>query len=190
MILAELAIKVGDLRKQADEWATNQEEHLKDSKHIGDIDSFELKQKNSIISAWDGGKLIAIVRIDNIPNVYTVVDDLWVREDYVGKKIISKMLWFLKSRLGYKKLLLGKIHSTDTYSLLKANGLSKFKKYWFDIMTWNTEPFDPSTMDDFYSADKSKWSLMLESQNDGLDNLPLFNEDAGFVTQSYDWQIE
>lgn len=190
MRLIELAMKAGNLKPQADAWAENLKTHLSNAKKIGDIEKFEVRQKEHLISAWDDDRLIAVLRTDVIPNAYTVVDDLWVDQDYRGQKVMSKLLWFLKSRLGYKKLLLGKFHSTDTFELLKNDGFSKFKKSWFDPMTWQMEPFDSKTIDDYYTLEKSKWSLMLEAPNDALENLPRFNEGAGFIAQSYDWQIE
>lgn len=188
--LTEMAIKGGGLSTQADEWAMRNKSYLEDSKHVGDIEEFQVKKKGLLYSLWNGSDLVALMKVDSIPNAYTVVDDWWVSSENRGQKIISKMLWFLKSRVGHSKLLLGKVHSDDTVNLLKAGGLSRFKKYWFDNTTGETEDFDVDTVDEFYTAKKQKWSLMLESQDD-LNNMPRFNDpEAGFISQSYDWQIK
>lgn len=188
--LAEMAYRGGNLTKIADEYAKKQEINQKDAKHIGDIDSFLVKKKGLIYSVWKDEELIALASLDSIPNSYAIVDDLWVKEEFRGQKILAKLLWFFKSRENHKKILLGKLHSDDTVDLLKANGLSLFKRYWYNTLTGDTEEFNKLTVDDFYKSDKKSWSLMLEHNGDDFLNMPHFNTlEAGYISQAYDWQI-
>lgn len=188
--LKEMAYRVGNLSSDADKFALKSEFLLKDSKYVGDIDSFKVKSDGRFFSMWNEDEMVALLKIDIIPNNYVVVDDLWVKESFRGKKLLAKLLWFLKSRENHPKILLGRCHSDDTYSLLKAGGLSKFKRYWFDPISGSTEEFNTDTVDSFYSNSKKKWSLMLEHQDDVFIDMPRFNTlDAGYISQSYDWQI-
>lgn len=189
-LLKEMAIKGGDLSSQAENFADRFAIYLQDAVHVGDIDGLSVKAKGNYFSLWDGSTMVACIRIDPVPNVYTIVDDAWVKKEYRSQHLFAKLLWFLKSRENHKKILLGKVHSDDTIKLLKAGGLSRFKKKWYDPFSGKEEVFDVETIDDFYRADKVKWSLMLEEMDDGLMNMPRFNDiEAGFVSQSYDWQI-
>jgi hypothetical protein len=192
--LKEMAIRSGDLTAQADAFAAELETHLKthpkNAKHVGDIDSFKVRRYGNFFSVWDGDQLVAALKIDPIPGAHTVVDDLWTKASYRGKKILSKLLWFLKSRENHKQLLLGKVHTPTTQEIISSGGFSQFKRYWFDPITGDTEEFEPATVDKFYSMGKQKWSLMLESRDDFFD-MPRFNTlDAGYISQAYDWQIE
>jgi hypothetical protein len=188
----EMAYKGGDLRSQADEYAKKQEVNLKDAKHVGDIEEFQVKKKGLIFSLWKDDELVALASLDPIPNAYAVVDDLWVKDTFRNQKLLSKLLWFFKSRENHPKLLLGKLHSDDTYNVLKAGGLSKFKRYWFDPISSDTAEFDRDTIDEFYKGRKSSWTLMLEQTDDQyLKNMPRFNNlESGFVKMCYNWQIE
>jgi hypothetical protein len=189
--LKEMAIRGGNLTSQAEEHAKRMEVYLKDAKHIGDIDSFQVKQKGKEYGVYKGDELVAIANLDPIPNAYSIIDNLWVKESFRGKKILAKLLWFFKSRENHNKILFGKGHTDDTVDLLKANGLSLFKKYWFDPITGKEEKFDPNTVDDYYGSGKSRWSLMLEHNgDDSFLNMPKFNTlEAGYISQAYDWQI-
>lgn len=190
--IKEMAYRGGNLTAQADRFYSSAEQHLRSGIHVGDIDDYQVKKKDLYYSLWTDEEMIAALKLDVIPNTYAVVDDLWVKENFRGKKILSKLLWFLKSRENHRKILLAKVHSDDTYNLLKSGGLSKFNRYWYDPMTGATEVFEPSTVDDFYKSAKKKWSLMLEHDgDDDFINMPRFNSiESGFVSQSYDWQIE
>lgn len=87
-------------------------------------------------------------------------------------------------------MLLGFIHSDTTYAIIKAGGLSKFNRYWYDPMTGNTAEYSPDTVDDFYQLGKQKWSLMLENLDEDCSNMPKFaTEDTGYIIHAYDWQI-
>ena len=191
----EMAYRGGDLRSQADEYAKKQEVNLKDAEHVGDIEEFQVKKKGKIFkifSLWKDDELVALASLDPIPNAYAVVDDLWVKDTFRNQKLLSKLLWFFKSRENHPKLLLGKLHSDDTYSVLKAGGLSKFKRYWFDPISGDTAEFNSDSIEEFYKGRKSGWSLMLEQTEENyFKNMPRFNTlESGFVKMSYNWQIE
>ena len=207
--LKEMAHRSGDLKSTADAFAAKSEPLLKDSKHVGDIEEYVVRSDGEFYSVWTSSipkstftepgesldnydEMVAMVKVVKTTHDYVIVDALWTKREFRGKKIMAKLLWFLKSRENYSKMLIGIHHSDDTYNILKSGGLSKFKhRYWFDPKSGSTEEFDPSTIDNFYSSEKSKWSLMLEERDDGLTSMPHFNTmEAGFSTQAYEWQIE
>lgn len=185
----EMAIRGGDMRTVADKFAARNEPLLKNSKHVGDIDSFNVKSDGKFFSLWSDDEMIALLKLDVIPNAHVIVDDLWVKDSFRGKKILSKLLWFLKSRENHPKILLGKVHTDDTQELLRAGGLSRFKRSWFNNTTGKVVDFDPKNIDKFYGD--GQWSVMLEQVDCEFTQMSRFNTlEAGFVSQAYDWQIE
>ncbi len=189
-IINEMSMKGGDFSAPAERFARHHETQWADGKHVGDIDEFSVNQDGIYYSVWDGEELIACASADTLPTSYTIVDHLWVETSYRGQNIISKLLWFLKTREGYDKLMFGKVHSSDTYNFLKQGGLSKFKKTWH--RGEEIEPFSPETIDDFYGIDDKKdWQLVLEGDLSAFSDFPRFRGDADYwATECYDWQIE
>jgi hypothetical protein len=189
--LKEMAYRGGNLTSQADKFAARNEPILKNSEYIGDIDDFKVKFDGRFYSIWNKEEMTALIRTEKTDD-YVKVDDLWVKNSFRGQKILAKLFWFLKSREKYGKLLIGNLHSDDTYEIIKSGGLSKFKRSWYDAKTKNKIDFDIKTVDDFYKVEKKSWSLMLESELDcEFLNMPKFNTvEAGYISQAYDWQIE
>jgi len=185
--LHEMAIKSGDLRKLADEFATKNVEKWKQFPHIADIDSFKVRRSENHYVLFDDDVCIAHFQVDENGPSSVIVDGVWVKLEYSGKKIFSKFLWFLKSREHYSKIVLGDVHSIETYNLLKSGGLSRFKKSWENK---NSEKinFDTNSIDDFYG--NSKWKLVLECSDDSFDDFPRFTEQKHWIKEAYDWQIE
>jgi hypothetical protein len=164
--LTEMSIRGGNLTAQSDVWAAKRESELlsnANNEQIGKIDSFVVKQHLFTVSVWDGNQMIGIATIDNIPNQYCLIDNLWVISSLRGKKLLSKLLLFLKIDRGYNKLALADVHSDDTYDLLKAGGLKSFKKHW-ENRQGKIEEFSVDTIDDFYGA--GWWKLVLENTED------------------------
>lgn len=187
-IVTEMTMRAGNLDKRATDFADTNAQRWYQGKHVGDIDSFVVKKDGIYFSVWDGDTLIAFSSVSTQNPV--VVDDVWVNGEYRGQKILSKLLWFYKSRLGHDKLILGDVHSKDTTDIIIGGGLSRFTKLWINIRTNQTEPYDPATVDSFYSwVGPTPWRLMLENDGDFTD-WPVFNTGPGYIKQSYDWQIE
>lgn len=193
MKLDEMALPVGDMSANADAYASAWEPHLKDSPHVGDIDIVDgltVRNDGLHFSLWKGDEMVCLLKVEKKDD-YVKVDSAWTKASYRGKGVLSKLLWFLKSRENYTKILLSAVHSADTQQIINGGGYSRFvNKYWFNPETGEREDFDPSNVKKFYDA--SPWSLMLEHNgNSLLKNLPRFNTlEAGFITQCYDWQIE
>lgn len=186
----EMAIKSGNLRKLADTFASSHKHEWLSYPHIADIDEMQvLRYENHYVLLKDGA-LIAHFQIDPVPhdNSAAIVDGVWIAEHAAGQKIFSRFLWFLKSREHRSKLIFGDVHSSETYDLLKAGGLSRFKKSWEDNSTGSKIDFDPSTMDEFYT--RSKWKLVFECYDDSFDDFPRFTLDENWIKETYEWQIE
>lgn len=130
---------------------------------------------------WDGDKIAATTSLSN--DTLSIVDQVWVSPDYRGQKLLSKLLWFYKTRLNHPQILLGRMHSTDMQEVVK--GLSRFTKSWYK--DGKTEPFDLNT---FYNNTKSTgWLLLLENDGD-FSNWPKYTTGKCFIYEVYEWQIE
>ena len=182
-------MRAGNFDKKATEFGAANANRWGRGEHVGDIDSFTIKKDGIYFSVWDNEILIAYSSLST--QKPAVVDDVWVSGEYRGQKLFSKLLWFYKSRMGQNKLVLGDVHSKDTQDIVTSGGLSRFTKSWVNIRTNQTEPFDPATVDNFYSwMGPTPWRLMLENDGD-FTSWPAFNsESTGYIKQSYDWQIE
>lgn len=203
--LKEMAIRGGDFRSLADSFAQRYKDYFENNKsefkHIGDIETYYCYQNKSMIFLFDKDRMIFICSYDMSPHVKGAmkIDSVWMDKDYEGKKIYSKILWFLRSREGVTKLVLGDQHSDDTYKLLKAGGLSRFNKTWINTRTGEEENFSTENIDKFYAKASSDWKLVLESNEDG-DSLTedvknfrysfMTDVSFGYVNSAYDWQID
>jgi len=156
--------KVDNLAKQFGEY--NIETWKSNSQHIGDIEDYKLKEYQNYYTLWDNDTLVAYVMLTTAPE--NLVDRIWVKEEYRGQKLFSKMLWFFKTRLGRDHLMLGKLHSLSMQEVVK--GMSRFKKSWYNINTKEVEPFDLSTLDKYYdNYAPTNWRLILENSGDFSD---------------------
>lgn len=198
-----MPLKGGDFRPLADAFAISYKEYFtknkKNFKHIGDVEIYQCFQHGLMYFLLDRGEIIFVCKLEKfygLPEAM-MLDSVWLDKAYEGKKIFSKMLWFLRSREGFKQLVLGDNHSKDTFNLLKGGGLSNFNKEWFNSKTKETDKFDLHTMDHFYKT--KDWKLILTSNKDGDDLTEEVKNDRfsfttdlkyGFTKSSYDWQIQ
>ena len=183
--IAEMTMRGLDYNNLADKLAKDNESKWQSGKHIADIEQFKVLVNDSeqlpgalVYTLWDQGTLAAFASLvgDN------EVDGVWVNPDYRGQRILSKILWFFKTRLNKSPLILGDIHSKDMQEVVK--GLSRFEKKWFNIRTNEIEPFSLDTLDDYYSSSKpTAWRLMLE--NNGEFDWPMFNTGVLFMKEDY-----
>ncbi len=179
MKINEMTMKGPDFSKQAKEFGEiNKKRWLEKGKHIADIEQYRVIQHGIYYSLWENDQLVAFCSLANADNT---VDDVYVAEEYRGKKIFSMMLWFFKTRLNRDQLILGPVHSAMMQEVIK--GLSRFNKYWINIRTNEKEPFDLKTLDNYYSyLSPTPWRLVLENQ--GQFDWPMFNKD-GYIKESY-----
>jgi len=203
--LEEAPVAGGDFRPVADQFAGSYKKfyelHSSEFKHVGDVETYPCYQHGLLFFLLDAGQIIFICKLEDFyyENNAKKLDSVWLDSAYQGKQIFSKMLWFLRSREGYTKLVLGDIHSQDTRNLLRRGGLSKFDKTWVNINTREREKFSPETMDKFYLNNNSVWKLLLESNAEGDDLAKKVKEfrysfmtdlNLGYTNAIYDWQIE
>ena len=185
MKIKEMTMRGPDYNNLANTLATTNEKLWRSGKHIADIEQYKVLIRNSEqipdavhYSLWDQNKLIAFATLTD----GNEVDGVWVHPDYRGQRILSKMLWFFKTRLNKNPLILGDIHSKDMQEVVK--GLSRFDKNWINIKTQEVRPFSIDTLDNFYSyANPTAWRLMLE--NDGEFNWPMFNTGVTYLKEDY-----
>ena len=187
-ILDEMAYKANSLRSVADKFAEMNYHKWKMFPHVGDIEEYAVRSDGKYYTLWDGE--VPVLYVKTLPMIHIEcleVDDIWIKSEYTGKKLLSKMLWFLKSREQYSRLCLGDVHSDDTVSILKKGGLSKFKKFWMDSVSGELINFDPNDIDRYYN-NSSRWKLVLENVDD-YSEFPRYTN-GDWIKESYDWQIE
>jgi hypothetical protein len=185
MKIKEMTMRGPNYDKLATKLANEYSSIWKTGKYIADIEQFKVLTSDSLqvpgattYTLWDENKLVAFASLVN----ENEVDGVWVDSEYRGQKILSKLLWFFKTRLNKSPLILGDIHSTDMQEVVK--GLSRFEKKWFNIKTKEVEPFNAETLDKYYSFLKpTNWRLMLE--NDGEFNWPMFKTGVKFMQEDY-----
>jgi hypothetical protein len=162
--LREMAIRGGDITAKADSWAKKVENTMlqaEDNPVVGQMDDLEVRLHRSTLTVWDGEEMVMAASIDEVPtHGYCKVDDIWVKPSRRGSKLLVKLLIFLKNARGNTRLVLGQVHSDDTYQLLKGGGLKAFKKTWRNH-AGEVVPFDKDTIDEFYK--KADWELTLEN---------------------------
>lgn len=174
----------------ANKLATEYAPKWKNGKHIADIEQFKVLVNDSehipgasVYTLWHNDTLVSFASLVGDREV----DGVWVHPEYRGQRILSKLLWFFKTRLNKSPLILGDIHSTDMQEVVK--GLSRFEKKWYNVKTNEVEPFRLETLDNYYSSLKpTPWRLMLE--NDGEFNWPMFNTGVMFMKEAYEPYID
>lgn len=198
--LLEMPLKGGDLRPAADMFAASAALKFQDVEPTADIEEFKVKMVQSgnafNYALFTGNDMVLFASVKplhrmmypllKIAEKAAEIDDVWVAKEFEGKRLYSKFLWFLKSREGYHRLMMGKVQSDDTVAFLKAGGLSKFEKTWQNTATGEVQAFEPTDMDEFYGT--SNWRLVLESTSTEFDDYNRFNE-GRWIQESYDWQI-
>lgn len=183
-ITNEMTGRAGDLSAVAQKYVDANIESWKNDPLVANIDEFDVKHENNVYTVWDNDILVATTTLsdDTIP----VVDQVWVNPKYRGQKVLSKLLWFYKTREGHNQLLIGAVHSKEMQEIL-AGGLSRMKKYWYKDGV--IEPFDPNDEEKYSWGGKTGWSVMLENTYDYTD-FPRWTTYKDFIRESYDWQIE
>lgn len=159
--ILEMAVRGGSFEKEALAFGISKTDKWLESEVIANIDSFDVRKVKNHYSVWDGTVLVAFASLST--SEPPIVDDVWVKPEYRGKGVFAKLLWFFKSREGHPKLLIGGVHSEMMQDVIKK--LSNFKKSWYK--NGEVQPFDPKTLDKFYTGfGSSHWQLMLENNDD------------------------
>lgn len=183
--VTEMTMRGPDYNKLANNLAATHADKWKTGNHIADIEQYKVLANMSDLvpgathySLWDNELLVAFALLT--PG--NEVDGVWVNPQYRGQRLLSKLLWFFKTRLNKSPLIMGDIHSKDMQEVVK--GLSRFDKKWINIKTQEVQPFSIDTLDNFYSYVKpTAWRLMLE--NDGEFNWPMFRSGLSYIKEDY-----
>jgi hypothetical protein len=183
-ITNEMTMRGPNLDKYASNFVqSNKATWINQGQHIADIEDYRVLKYKNYYSLWDNDEFVSVCSLSDSDNV---VDDVFISPQYRGRKILSMMLWFFKTRLNKSPLLIGKVHSKDMQEVV--NGLSRFNKLWFNVNTHERKPFSTETTDQFYSyLQPTDWRLMLE--NSGNFGWSLF-KDGHFVTEAYEPYVE
>lgn len=183
--LKEMTMRAGNLDRLATAYVNLHKNDWKMGEHVGDIEQFSVIKFNEFFSVWLNDEIISSLK--TIPTGDLIeVRNIWTSKKFRGQKILSKLLWFLKTRMGYSKLLLGDVHSQDTQAIVKG-GLSRFEKSWYK--DGKKEKFSLDTLDKFYSYGKSTgWRILLENDGD-FSSWPKFTG-SDWVRDNYEWQVE
>lgn len=179
--IREMAVRGGNLTDVADSWAQQMKKHIdaaEDKEDLGSIDKMKVFKLGKYMSVW-AEDMVAIASIDVHSSNTCIIDDVWVDSIHRGNKIFVKLLAFIKNEMKFNHIVLGKVHSDDTYNLLKSGGLRAFNKSWLHLHTNEVRPFDIANIDSFYGD--SSWQLVLENSEDWS----VFVRDNSF-THSYE----
>ena len=186
-LITEMTMRGGNFDISATEYSKSFLKHLDKFTYIADIEDFKvlkwqyLKSDTFFLLIKDDQVISSCKVLDYLDGI-KMIRNIWTDRNYRGNGILSKLLWFFKTRLNYSRMVLGDLHSEDTQKVVK-NGLSKFKKSWYK--NGKQEPFSADTLNNFYSDSKATgWLVMLE--NDGqFENWPMF-KGTDFCRDNYE----
>ena len=176
LVTAE-AMHGGNMSTKADQYASHNMQSWKDNgTNIADMDNYSVIHYNGTYSIWDKDVVIACATIDS-----DTVENVWVKEDYRGQKLFSKLLWFFFTRLNYDKLFIGNtIHSTAMQEVLSTIRMPKF---WVNTVTSEVDKYDPTYTEKYYQFPWTDWKLLIDNTQ-GFKDWPMRNGN-GFVTEGY-----
>lgn len=160
MRLHEMTMRTSNFDDLADNYAkTNANRWQTRAKPIGLIGRYVVKRDGMYYSVWDDNTMVASLSISS--QTPSIIDDVWVSRTHRGQKIFSKMLQFAIIKLKKHTLMFGDVHSMTTYEIVK-DGLSNFKKTWFNIRTNEIMPHSEEILDKVYSSRApTAWRLLL-----------------------------
>jgi hypothetical protein len=190
-----MTMKAGDLSYNLKRFFTHAVEERETYKHIGDIEQIQVFKKNDIylLKKEDIGVAFFEVKTYNSSetkpyNDATLINVAYIDDDFRGKNILEKFIWFLKRHEHASKILLGDIHSAMMVNAVKK--LSKrFETSW--VKKNEKIKFDPIKADDFYGVGHTTGrQIMFENQGDFESWPRFFNEDSPDIKQYYYWLLE
>jgi hypothetical protein len=193
MKLLELSMKAGSLEKPLSDAFEELIKLKPEMVHVGDIqhtvgDSPFIKvlyhnQSSCYFLCTDATDVGFVQTITTNKNV--TIQNVYIAKPFRRQGINPKFLFFLKKNEGYDKIIIGDVHSEDTYDALKAVG------HRFDIK-WEKDgeqkEFNVDTIDDFYDIKHpTGWKIVLENDGDFSDWSKFYNPID--VRAQYDWLI-
>lgn len=178
MKLTELTMRVGDLSASADERSTLDKETWRLHPKIADMEEFIIRNEGQQYTVWLKDELVGAASMKR--GDPAEVTKIWVSSQFRGKRVLSKLLWFFKTREMQSKLILGPMHSKDTFEVV-SKGLKSFTKNWFNIKTKEVieltlDTLDPKNKTHYSFAGPTDWRIMLEAE--------LFEEQWSFFKSS------
>lgn len=187
-------MRVGNLANLADQDAARHQATWRRHDHVGDMEDLTVRCSNEQYSVWDEETLIAAARLTK--GDPALVRNIWVSSAYRNQRILSKLLWYFKTRELQHRMILGPLHSRDT-QLVVSKGLKSFTKSWFNLKTGEVVPLTPDTIDikntKFYShSGETEWRVLLEMPCTELFMVawPKFREHQDFMLEAYSAYIE
>jgi GNAT superfamily N-acetyltransferase len=140
---------------------------------VGEIEDYKIFKAND-----DYGRYAAF--LDNDVAAFWQISSegelagVYVHPDHRRKGLFSAILFFLKRNEGFSKIILGDHHSNDTYNAVQRIYKRFTKVYW--QRGDQTVPYDPFTVDDFYSlTGPTGWQIVLEHSSSNLNECKRFD---------------
>lgn len=185
---------VGDVSKRGAEYAQQEYPKWRKQRIIGQInglhnDIFDIRRYHDYYSLWDGDVLVGCLKcefinseqIEDYPDY--LIEDVWVHPDYRGQKLLSNVLWFLKSRLGHSSFMIGDFHSPDMQDVTK--GLSRFDKRWYNLETGETIPYGKTDANSrYYSTSPTDWRFVIECYGN-YQGFPMMLHEGSWMKSDY-----
>ena len=146
-------------------------QNINQYKYVADIDEWKVLhiQQHAYLVVTSGGGGVGFFHFST-SDTRATLENVYVHE--AGSDFLAKVIWFIRTRLNYHTVGLGKTHSQDTIAVLKKIH-HRFDVWWEDD-EGNTELYDPATTDKYYGkVTKTKWSVVLENTHLSNDNWPM-----------------
>lgn len=199
--LLEMTMKAGDLSSNLKRYFDDYVKYHEAYKHVGDIEKIQVL-KNS-----DDHSSIYLLMMQEVGvaffevNVYdsaedqpyddsTLINVAYIDDEFRGKGILEKFIWFLKKHENASKILMGDVHSTMMVPAIKKLS-KKFETSWVKKDQKIKYDPDPEELKNYYHPGGSTgWMVMLENQG-SFEVWPIFfNESSPDFRQRYDWLLE
>lgn len=188
--LSEMPMRGGSFRKDSDAFVGTKIELFRSLPNVAKVDDYTLRgDVGHGISLWyNDDKMVAYAKLTKLTSSSVEIDDIWISVEETGKKLLSKMLWFIKTRMNFKTIQFGSYHSIETQNIIAAGGFSLFDKYWVNHETGVKVKLDLDEIDKYYQS--HRWKFVIENKDEELENWPLImTRETGFTRMSYGFDI-
>lgn len=183
--ITEMTMRAGHMDQHLNQFFKNIAKQKTEFKHVGDIENIQVLFKEQIYLLTKDATPLAFFQVyDEAPNAILKV--AFVDAPFRKQGIFSKFIWFLKRNEGYKRIILGDVHSPDTIAAVDYIS-HRFNVYWDNGK--EQQPYQADIVDRFYSNfQPTEWRLVLENEGD-FSSWPKFYNIADIHTW-YEWILK
>lgn len=180
--ITEMTMRAGRMDQHLELFFKNVSEQRTEFKHVGDIEDIQVLFKEQIYLLVKDIESLAFFQVHNeTPDA--ILNVAFVDAPFRKQNIFSKFIWFLKRNEGYKRIILGDVHSPDTVAAVDHIS-HRFNVYWDNGK--EQQPYKPDSVENFYhDQHPTGWRLVLENKGD-FSSWPKFYNTTDIHTW-YEW---